>query len=298
MNKPLGGLGRGLGSLIPQKIPVSAAESADQSAIVTSSNSHLPVGALAGVTEISPNSIEVNPHQPRAYFAPGDLEDLVASIKEHGILQPLVVTDRGDGEYELIAGERRLRASKQLGLKTVPVIIRNATDQQKLELALIENIQRQDLNAIEEARAYQSLIELFSLTQEQAALRVGKSRSNVANTLRLLELDPDVQQALMEGKISRSHARTLLSEPDEGRRRALFEKMLGGGMTVREAEARAGSLPSASAGRDPNVTALEAELREALGTKVNLSMKGGAGRITIHFYSKDELKNMIKKLTA
>jgi ParB family chromosome partitioning protein len=177
------------------------------------------------------------------------------------------------------------------------VLERDATDQQKLELAIIENIQRQDLNAIEEARSYQALIDLFSLTQEQAAARVGKSRSNVANTLRLLELDPGIQQALMEGKISRSHARTLLAEPDHGRRQRLFEQMLQGGMTVREAEARAGSaVPNAS--RDPNIEAIERELREALGTKVSLSMKAGAGKISIQFYSKDELKDLIKKLTA
>ncbi len=214
------------------------------------------------------------------------------------MLQPLTVTKKADGRFELIAGERRLRASKMAGLKTVPVLVRDATDQQKLELAIIENIQRQDLNAIEEARSYQALIDLFSLTQEQAAQRVGKSRSNVANTLRLLELDPEFQQALMEGKISRSHARTLLAEPDINRRRQLFQSMLNGGMTVREAEARAGSAIHPSAGRDPNVEAIERELRDSLGTKVNLDMKNGAGKISIHFYSKDELKDLIKKLTA
>ena len=295
MSKPMGGLGRGLGSLIPQKIaPVMVNSETLLSSPLKGEGSEV----RSGVMEISPDMIEVNPHQPRAYFAPEDLEDLVSSFKEHGILQPLTVTRKDDGKSELIAGERRLRASRIAGLKTVPVIVRDATDQQKLELAIIENIQRQDLNAIEEARAYQSLIELFSLTQEQAAVRVGKSRSNVANTMRLLELDPDIQQALMEGKISRSHARTLLSESDQTRRRQLFQSMLGGGMTVREAEARAGSAVHSTVGRDPNLEAIERELRDALGTKVSLAMKGGAGKISIHFYSKDELKELVKKLVA
>lgn len=256
------------------------------------------VDARIPVQEISVDSISVNPHQPRRFFAPEDLEDLAGSIKEHGVLQPLTVTRKGDGTYELIAGERRLRASRQAGLKTVPVIVRDATDQQKLELALIENIQRQDLNAMEEARSYQALMDLFDLTQEKASARVGKTRSYVANIVRLLELPEDMQQALIDGKISKSHARTLLAEPDSSRRRALFERMLDGGMTVREAEARAGhAIPKPTGMKDPNVQAIEAQLREALGTKVDLSVAAsGSGKVTVHFYSKEELKELVKKL--
>lgn len=284
MNKPTGGLGRGLGSLLPQKlIPTPGTEAAK--------------AASASVVDVSPDKIVENPHQPRKHFSPEELDDLVISIKEHGILLPLVVTDKGDGTYELIAGERRLRASRLLGLEKVPAIVRSATEQQKLELALIENIQRQNLNAIEEALAYASLAEHFSMRQEDIAQKVGKSRSHVANTMRLLDLEEDMQQALMEGKISRSHARTLLAEPDLDQRRELFKKMLQGGMTVREAEARAGaSTKPPKAGKDANIAALESELREALGTKCEIQMKDGVGKILVHFYSKEDLKNLMRHL--
>ena len=227
MVTPKGGLGRGLSSLIPPKIaPEPGTEAAE--VIAHSVESEIPV-----------EKIVENPHQPRVYFSPSDLEDLLQSIKEHGILQPLLVTKKEDGSYELIAGERRFRCAKMLGMKTVPAVVRSATDQQKLELALIENIQRSNLNAIEEARAFNSFVELFGLTQEEIGKRVGKSRSYVANTVRLMDLDDEIQQALMEKKITRSHARTLLSESDPTRRNELFKQMLGGGMSVREAEARA-----------------------------------------------------------
>lgn len=285
MNKPTGGLGRGLSSLIPQQVavvpeaePVKKAESAD--------------------SEVPIDLIVENPHQPRKYFAPEELEDLASSIREHGIMQPLVVTKKEDGTFELIAGERRLRASKLVGLKKVPVVVRSASEQQKLELALIENIQRQNLNAVEEAIAYQSLIDQFSLRQEDVAKRVGKSRSHVTNTLRLLELDEPILQAISEGKITRSHARTLLQEPNPSKRRDLFGQMINGGMTVREAEARAGNPRRFSApDKDPNIAAIERELREQLGTKVKIKMNGGTGTLSLHFYSRDELKGFIDQLT-
>ena len=223
-------LGRGLGSLIPQK--------------QTMTEQVLPE-ARTQILDIGVDEIVENPRQPRHHFSPADLEDLISSIKEHGILQPLVATRVGTG-YELIAGERRLRASRTLGLKTVPVIVREASEQLKLELALIENIQRQDLNAFEEAIAYKALVDEFNLTQEEVGKRVGKSRSNVANTLRLLDLPEVMLQALREGKITKSHARTLLAESDEERREDLFEQMLNGGVSVREAEARVTSSPFAA----------------------------------------------------
>ncbi len=247
------------------------------------------------VLQIAPDNIVANPRQPRTHFREEDLTDLMASVQEHGILQPLVVSVRDDGKYELIAGERRLRSARAVGLRTVPVVVRNATDRQKLEWALIENIQRADLNAVEEARAYQALMEDFSLTQEDVAGRVGKSRSQIANTLRLLELPQEMLDAVIDGSITKSHARTLLAEPDVDRRRALFLRMKDGGMTVRGAESSTTNRRQAKT-KDANIAALESELRERLGTKVVIDVKGSASTITIHCYSKDDLAEMIRRL--
>lgn len=279
MNK-LTGLGRGLGSLIP----LTAMPTVPQGSVRTV--------ALAAIV---PNS-----RQPRRHFSPTELEDLMASIKEHGILQPLLVQETTRGAFELIAGERRFRAAKMLGLHEVPVVVRSVNEQEKLELALIENIQRQDLNAIEEAQAYRALIDEFCLTQDEVARRVGKSRSAVANTLRLLELSVEIQQALLEGKLSKSHGRTLLAENDASKREHLFHQMLSGGMTVREAEVRT----SNSLGRratlnkkNPNLLAHEARLREILGTKVEIQDKNGRGKIVISYFSKEELLELLAQLT-
>lgn len=281
-NKPV--LGRGLGSLIPTK---------KVSEVVTSVVGHQEIKDIP-VGEIVPN-----PHQPRRHFAAADLDDLISSIKEHGILQPLVVTFC-DNQYELIAGERRWRAAKALGLKTVPVIVRDATKQQKIEWALIENLQRADLNPLEEALAFRALMDEFNFTQEEASVRVGKSRSAVANTLRLLELPEYIQDALKEGKITKSHARTLLSENDPAKQKELFETMLTGKVTVRSAEhAVAGNRPKSVFGHriDPNMVAHEKRLQEILGTKVEIRERSGKGTITMHFYSKEDLIELLARLS-
>jgi ParB family chromosome partitioning protein len=278
-------LGRGLGSLIPHKQTITE---------------QVIPSARTEVLEVPVSEIRENPRQPRQHFSSAELEDLIGSIKEHGILQPLVVT-RDRGAYELIAGERRLRASKTLGLKTVPVIVRTATDQQKLELALIENIQRQDLNAVEEALAYRALVDEFNLTQDDVARRVGKSRSNVANILRLLDLSAAMLQALRDGRLTKSHGRTLLAESDEKKREALFQQMLAGGVSVREAEARVHvQRPKsvAQAKKDPNLLAHEKRLREILGTKVEIKESGGKGNISIAFYSREELLGLLDQLSG
>lgn len=287
-------LGKGLASLIPQaktSIPAPAPKPEPKKQESSSTTN---------VVDISVDDIKENPHQPRYHFSPSDLEDLIASIKEHGILQPLVVTKDGD-KYELIAGERRLRASRTLGLKTVPVIVRDANEQQKLELAIIENIQRQDLNAVEEAIAYKALIDEFSLTQNEVAKRVGKSRPVVANTIRLLELPDEMLDALKAGEISKTHARNLLAEPDPVKRQMLFEAMMTGELTTAETEARAGNTgarSSAKSGKtkDPNVLAHEKRLREILGTKVDISESAGKGKISISFYSREELLELLDRL--
>lgn len=281
MTKPA--LGRGLGSLIPHKQTITE---------------QIIPEARQEVRDIDVSAIHENPRQPRHFFAAEDLEDLMKSIEQHGIIQPIIVTESGEG-YELIAGERRLRASRALGLKTIPAIVREADDQQKLELALIENIQRQELNAIEEALAYRALVDEFNLTQEQVGQRVGKSRSTVTNILRLLELPEEMLEALQEGKITKSHARTLLAETDPQKQHVLFAQMLTGQVTVREAEARVGgkypSRPKTTQ-KDPNLAAHEKRLREVLGTKVDIVENGGKGKINISFYSREELMGLLDQL--
>lgn len=277
-------LGRGLSSLIPQK------QSITQQIIPE---------ARHEVLDVSVDQIKENPRQPRHQFSASDLEDLIGSIKEHGILQPLVVT-RVNGAYELIAGERRLRASRTLGLKSVPVLVRNASEQEKLELALIENIQRQDLNAVEEALAYRALIDEFNLKQDEVAVRVGKSRSAVTNILRLLDLTDEILEALRDGRITKSHARTLLAEADPKERDLLFHKMLTGDVSVRQAEASVSKNAKSKTkvdSKDPNIAAHEKKLREILGTRVDIQEKAGKGKVLIAFYSKEELLDLLDRLS-
>lgn len=280
------GLGRGLGSLIPdKKIEKVVSVPAD------------PESTSGRVLEISVESIEENPRQPRTHFSQSELEDLIASIKEYGIIQPLVVTQKKDG-YQLIAGERRLRASKALGLETVPVVVRTATDQEKLELALIENIQRHDLNAVEEARAYKALIDTFELTQEAVAKRVGKSRSSIANTIRLLDLNEEILAALADGEITRSHARALLAQADPTIRNQMFLQMISGDMTVREAEGvtKKNGTKKAKGKKDANIVAQERSLESIFGTKVRIEDKGDKGKIVIDYYSKEELYTILDRM--
>ncbi len=287
MSKKSSGLGRGLGSLIPDKKA--------QKVVSASSD---PETVNGRVLEVSVESIKTNPRQPRTHFNASDLEDLIASIKEFGIIQPLVVTQKADG-FELIAGERRLRSAKAVGLETVPVVVRTASDQEKLELALIENIQRQDLNPVEEARAYKALIDTFDLTQEEVAKRVGKSRSSVANTVRLLDLNDEMLSALSDGEITRSHARALLAQSDAVLRNQMFLQMLSGDMTVRDAESLAtNKRPKAvEAPKDPNVQAQERSLESVFGTKVRI-MKDtkGNGKVVIHYYSPEEMYGVLDLL--
>lgn len=283
------GLGRGLSSLIPDKNdkPVQAVDGSKEK-----------VSELDSVLEVAIDQVHHNPRQPRQNFSSEDLEDLVGSIKQHGILQPLLVSVRDDGQYELIAGERRLRSAKEAGLSKVPVVARSVNDQEKLELALIENIQRQDLNALEEAVAYKSLIDEFEMTQEEVARRVGKARPTVANTVRLLDLPEEMQDALREGKLSRSHARTLLAEDDQEKQKQLFQAILGGGVTVREIEARTENKLRASRRRSrsaADISAAEAQLQDILGTKVNIQEKDGQGKILIDFYSREDLKKILNR---
>ena len=282
-------LGKGLSSLIPQQkrgiIHKETGQSSDTDKIW-----HIPI------TEITPNA-----EQPRKEFSHAELEELVNSIKLHGILQPLIVTEREDGGYELIAGERRLRASTIAGLATVPAIVRGATRQEKLELALIENIQLQNLNPIEEAFAYERLMAEFGLTQEAVSERVGKSRSQIANTVRLLDLPEPIQKALSDGKISVGKAKAILSLKSPDEQLKIFSEMIGERASVRDVEraiaAHAVGSRKGSVRRDPNLTAQEQLIQDRLGSSVRITARGEQGTITITYYSKEEFKRLMGELT-
>ena len=283
-------LGKGLNSLIPQHKSRKTIRRETGNGDSGEKVWQIPI------SEIVPNS-----EQPRRDFSHKELENLVGSIKKHGILQPITVTEKDDGGYELIAGERRLRASQIAGLATVPALVRSATQQEKLELALIENIQRQNLNPIEEAFAYARLMEEFGLTQEEVAEQVGKARSTIANFVRLLDLPDEMQKALMDGKLSAGKAKALLSLKDVKEQKAVFNSMMGESMTVRDVERTVASKgPQSRKGsvrRDPNLVASEQLLEDRLGTKVHITGRGDKGTIVIDYYSKDELKKLIQELS-
>ena len=275
------GLGRGLEALIPE------GERPTQ----------------IGTSYIPQERIVTNPRQPRSRIDPEELAELTASIKEHGILQPLLVTyDDLSGNYTLIAGERRLLAARQAGLDHVPAIVREASEQQRLELALIENLQRADLTPLEAADAYRQLIEDFSLSHEEVAARVGKSRAAVTNTLRLLKLPVTVQQALVDGLISEGHARSLLALSTPEAQEAALRVILKQGLSVRQTEELVRKLSGHRPVRlpkplpNPEVTALEERLRARLGTRVKLNRYQRGGTLVIHYYSDEELDSIIEAL--
>jgi ParB family chromosome partitioning protein len=272
-------LGRGLDALIP------ASES------------------KAGAAEVTIALVSPNPHQPRQSISEDSLAELVASIREHGVIQPLVVTQIGD-EYQLIAGERRWRAAQLAGLTTVPVIIKETTPQQMLELALVENVQRADLNPLEEAGAYRQLMDEFGLTQEEVADRVGKSRTAVANTVRLLRLPEDIKEALAAERISEGHARSLLSLPTARLQRQALAVIEERGLNVRQTEALVRQMLA-----EPKELAPRADLspqdqdavdrfQQRLGTKVNLVRGKKGGRVVIHFYSEEELQAIYEAIVG
>ncbi len=287
-------LGRGLGSLIPKKT-MTYGQNPFKSEISEEETVVLHDGDR--ILKVSPERIAINPQQPRTYFADSALNDLAESIKQHGIIQPLIVTKKGNN-YELIAGERRLRSAKLIGLKEVPVIVREEKDQKKLEIALIENLQREDLNPLETARAYQRLIDEFNITQEEAAKKVGKARSSVANALRLLALPEIIQEALATGKITEAHAKYLLGLEGEAKQVNMLKKILRQNMTVAETDKeikRLGGTKSAKP-KDYFDRSREEELAEFLATKVEIKRQGKGGKLVIDFYAEEELNEIIKKI--
>ena len=244
-----------------------------------------------------------NPFQPRREFDEDALQELAESIKEHGILQPITVEAAENGVFYIIMGERRTRAAKLAGLTEVPVHLGKYSDQKKLEIALIENIQREDLNPVEEAEAYYKLMEISGLSQEQVSARVGKNRSTVANAIRLLKLPEDMRNALAQGQITSGHARALLAVKDSADMRILYAKIIGNDMTVRDAEEMAKTLNEGAGkvaqkkkpkqeNKDPNIRALEQQFIEKLGTKVEIKGTMEKGSLEVSFFSKDDLNRL------
>ena len=272
-------LGRGLDALIPQR----------------------PTPATA-IVEVALARVEPNPFQPRRHIDEAELEELAASIREHGVLQPVLVTGTIDG-YQLIAGERRVRAARLAGLDRIPAVVRQLADRDQLEVALVENVQRADLDPIDEALAYRQLIDEFGLTQELVADRVGKARATVANTLRLLDLHPDVQSAIADGRLTEGHGRALGGLPIDSQPHVLGT-VLAQRLSVRQTEELVRRLREPRAPRetpahvrlDPDLERVEEELRQRLGTKVSLTRSRKGGRIVIEYYSDEELGRLYERL--
>jgi ParB family chromosome partitioning protein len=291
------GLGKGLGALIPTDVTG---------------------GAGSSLTEVAVSAIKPNPHQPRAHFDEESLAGLTASIRELGVLQPVLVRAVAAGEYELIAGERRWRAAKRAGLQTVPVVVRETEDLGSLEQALVENLHREDLNALEEAAAYQQLVEDFKLTQDEVAKRVGKSRSAVANTLRLFQLPPKIQAMVADNRLSAGHARALLGSPDRAFQERLAERILADGLSVREAEVevRAHEQPDEESDLDPDpappatkpakpaplaepgLLELEHLLADHLDTRVSVRGGKGTGKVVIDFADLADLERIYRAIVG
>jgi ParB family chromosome partitioning protein len=273
-------LGRGLASLIPQRHTNEAA-----------------------IVEVAVGRVAPNPYQPRRRMDDGALEELASSIREHGVLQPILVMETIDG-YQLVAGERRLRAARLAGLERVPALVRQLADRDQLEIALVENVQRSDLDPIDEATAYRQLVDEFGLTQDAVAERVGKSRAAVANTMRLLDLHPDVQVAIAEGRLTEGHGRALGGLAVDGQAHVIGT-IVDQGLSVRQTEElvrrlrepRAARSVAAPATRlDPDLERVEEDLRQRLGTKVSLSRSRKGGRIVIEYYSDEELGRLYERL--
>jgi len=297
-------LGRGISALFPDDTEKDQPEK--KSAVENAGAGGKSGGASTGGETLIPlEKLRANPGQPRKRFDQTELEELAASVKQHGIIQPIIVDKNNDGNYVIIAGERRSRAAALAGLSEVPALVRNYSDQKKLEVALIENLHRSDLNPIEEAIAYKQLMDTAGLSQDEAAERVGKNRSTVANALRLLKLPARMRDALEEGTLSAGHARAILSLSKAADQEMLFNEIQKKQLSVRAAEKQAaklnadraaegkGAKPAGkSAKREPNLKAMEEKFIRTLGTKVTINGNLKKGRIEIEYYSMDDLDRL------
>lgn len=318
----VGGLGKGLDALLGNTI-------VNDGGVIGSANLSTFHSDSSQVTMLDPHLLDPNPHQPREDFDESALKELSCSIKEHGVVQPIIAERAEGGRYRIVAGERRTRAAIMAGLDRVPVLVRHYDDEKRLEIALIENIQRSDLNPIEEAKAYQKLMELGNLNQDELSHKVGKKRSTVANALRLLNLNSGIKEALQSGKITAGHARALLSCTDDTSRTALFNRIIEDNLTVRQAEAlsqnkvpstRETAAPSRDSGqgnsktqrargetlgtqdegqatrRDADIKAIEQQMLEKFGTKCRINGTLQKGKIEMDYYSKEDLERLCELL--
>ncbi|MCL2270379.1 MAG: ParB/RepB/Spo0J family partition protein [Treponema sp.] len=299
------GLGRGLDALIPDNIADTSRNLQEEADGKTVDKSHGPVPQ--GIVQLAVDRLTANPGQPRKHFDETEMRELADSIREHGVILPIIAADTGDGSYIIIAGERRTRAARLAGLTEVPAIIRDYTDQKRLEISLIENIQRINLNPIEEAAGFKNLMDFSSLSQEELAAKVGKSRSTVANALRLLKLPADMQKSLENGSISPGHARALLSVTDKSLREKLFKEIADKGISVRKAEERAAALAGPATAekpaqaktvskRPPEIEAMEEKFIGRLGTKVAIEGGLDKGHIRVDYYSMEDLERLYELL--
>lgn len=285
-------LGKGLSALIPAHLQ------------------DLPASDRSSVTEIQLSQIKPNPHQPRTVFSAANLKELADSIKEQGLIQPIIVVREKSGGFTLISGERRLRAAQSLGYRSIPAVVKNEVSREQMAVwGLIENIQRADLNAMEEARAYKKLVDDFKLTQEEVAQKVGKERSTVANSLRLLRLPKEVQALVEDGKLSMGHVRALLSIERPEAQKAMANTAVREGWSVRMMERgvaekapagskKGGRKSAAKGGNSAELRAFEEKLRRALGTKVKISSKGKGGIIEVHYFSDEELERLMEWIAS
>jgi len=285
------GLGRGLGALIPQNVAVPSTP--------------MPFMTGRSVVQLDVAKIVPNPRQPRKQFDDEKLGELSASIKEQGVNSPLLVRRRGNA-FELIAGERRLRAAKKAGLATIPVIIKDYTDEQSLEIAIVENLQREDLNTVEEALAYKALADEFKMTHEEIAKKVGKNRATVTNTIRILELPQKILDSVSNGQISAGHARPILTLKDQDRQIEVWHEIVKNDLSVRDVEALLSIISTEpksgkhkkQRGKDKNAVLKDVEdkLAEALGTKVEIHGSDKKGKISIHYYSQEDLERILEEI--
>ncbi|MBQ9538112.1 MAG: ParB/RepB/Spo0J family partition protein [Treponema sp.] len=303
------GLGKGFDALLDGTTTGFEFDSSQGTNPAPSVRNDLPAGITAdndGTLWVNPALLKPNPRQPRQFFDEEKLSELTESVKREGVLSPIIIEDAEDGSFYIIAGERRTRAARAAGLEKVPVQLRKYSDARKLEVALIENIQRTDLNPVEEAEAYMQLMQLEGITQEEVAEKVGKSRPAVANTIRLLKLSDDMRKSLASGELSSGHARALLSVSDPTARQSLFKKIMSQGLSVRQAEKEAGELngtttaksPKTEKARDPNYADLEQKFIEALGTKVQMRGNWDKGQLVIDYFSQDDLDRIFNKIVG